>query len=68
MGAPCHLAVSIGALIHHLLAAVTTMLFRAVAKMIYRILELRAMAVAAPARQHKCTGRNIRHWESGCVS
>lgn len=55
MAAPCHRAVSIGALTHHLLAAVTSMLFRAVAKMIRRILELRAAAVAVTARQHQCT-------------
>lgn len=54
MGAPCHRAVSIGALTLHLLADVTTMLFRAVAKMICRILELRAAAVAVTARQHQC--------------
>lgn len=51
MGAPCRRAVLIGALTHHLLAAVTSTLFRVVAKM---ILELRAVVVAI-ARLHNGT-------------
>ena len=51
MAVPCHRAVSIGALTLHLLAAVTSILFLAVAKMIS---ELRAV-VAAIARQHSGT-------------
>jgi len=54
MGAPCHRAVSIGALTPHLLAAVTSILFHGVAKMICRIRGLTAAAVAVTARQHQC--------------
>jgi hypothetical protein len=63
MGVPYHRAVSIGALTLHLLAAVTSMLFRAVAK---TISELRAV-VAAIARQHTAPAARSRHRESGCV-
>ena len=51
MGVPCHRVVSIGALTLHLLAAVTSILFLAVGKMIS---ELKAV-VAAIARQHNGT-------------
>ena len=55
MGDPCHRAVSIDALTHHLRAAVTAILFRAVAKMICCILELRAAAVRVTASQYQRT-------------